>query len=253
MKIHLIIPARYKSTRLPAKPLLNIHGKPMILWTAQKALQASFADTVCVATDDDRIYEVVKNANIPVIMTADNHPSGTDRLAQVAQLLAFDDDDIVINMQGDEPLVPVVLLEQVMQLLVDNPDCAMATLCEPISSHEEFHRSSVVKVVKDNAGRALYFSRASIPHDRDAQADGLPQHAYRHLGLYAYRVRMLKAFTGWEQGVLEKLESLEQLRVLENGERIAIAVAKTTLPAGVDTQDDLERLNAMSLDELLSY
>ncbi|UTO05882.1 3-deoxy-manno-octulosonate cytidylyltransferase [Moraxella sp. FZLJ2107] len=254
-KIHLVIPARYKSTRLPAKPLLPIHGKPMILWTAAKAMQASFADTVCVATDDERIYATCQDAGVNVVMTDGAHPSGTDRLAQVATDLSFGDDDIVINMQGDEPLVPPVLLEQVMQLLIDNPDCAMATLCEPITDSDEFARPSVVKVVMDNAHRALYFSRAPIPHDRDGVMTGStkPVNAYRHLGLYAYRVRVLKAFTGWEQGVLEKLESLEQLRVLENGERIAIDVAKVALPAGVDTPEDLERLNAMPIEALMAF
>ncbi|MFB6349204.1 3-deoxy-manno-octulosonate cytidylyltransferase [Moraxella marmotae] len=254
-KIHLVIPARYKSTRLPGKPLLSIHNQPMILWTAKKAMQATFADSVCVATDDARIYQTCADAGVRVLMTDDNHPSGTDRLAQVAKDLQFADDDIVINMQGDEPLVPPVLLEQVMQLLIDNPDCAMATLCEPIGDMDEFLRPSVVKVVKDNANRALYFSRSPIPHDRDGAAAGqtVPNNAFRHLGLYAYRVRVLKAFTNWQQGVLEKLESLEQLRVLENGERIAIDVAKVALPAGVDTPADLQRLNAMPIDEFLAY
>ena len=254
-KVHLVIPARYKSTRLPAKPLLPIHGQPMILWTVKKAMQATFADTVCVATDDGRIFEVCQNADIQVVMTDASHASGTDRLAQVATDLGFGDDDIVINMQGDEPLVPPVLLEQVMQLLIDNPDCAMATLCEPIHDADEFARPSVVKVVKDNANRALYFSRAPIPHDRDGVMAGqtTPKLAFRHLGLYAYRVRVLKAFTSWQQGTLEQLESLEQLRVLENGERIAIDVAKVALPAGVDTQEDLDRLNAMPIDALMAY
>lgn len=254
-KVHLVIPARYKSTRLPAKPLLPIHGQPMILWTAKKAMQATFADTVCVATDDERIFEVCQNADIQVVMTDASHVSGTDRLAQVATDLGFGDDDIVINMQGDEPLVPPVLLEQVMQLLIDNPDCAMATLCEPIHDADEFARPSVVKVVKDNANRALYFSRAPIPYDRDGVMAGqtTPKQAFRHLGLYAYRVRVLKAFTSWQQGTLEQLESLEQLRVLENGERIAIDVAKVALPAGVDTQEDLDRLNAMPIDALMAY
>lgn len=255
-KIHLIIPARYHSTRLPAKPLLPIHNQPMILWTAKKALQAKFADTVCVATDDERIYQTCTQADIKVMMTDTNHPSGTDRLAQVAQMLGFADEDIVVNVQGDEPLIPAVLLEQVVQLLLDKPECAMATLCEPIQTLEEFVRHSVVKVVMDNANHALYFSRAAIPHYRDGNdglVDNSPANAYRHLGLYAYRVRTLRAFTTWQQGVLEQLESLEQLRVLENGERIAIDIAKVALPAGVDTLEDLQRLNNMPLDELLAY
>ncbi|OOR91059.1 3-deoxy-D-manno-octulosonate cytidylyltransferase [Moraxella caviae] len=249
-KTHIIIPARYKSTRLPAKPLLEIHGKPMILWTAEKAARATFADSVCVATDDARIAQVCEQAGVRTVMT-DEQPSGTDRLAQAADILALADDDIVVNMQGDEPLVPPELLLQVRDLLVANPDCAMATLCEAIDNTEDFHKTSVVKVVK--AGQqALYFSRAPIPHDRDNQSTP-NQYAYRHLGLYAYRVRALKAFSAWQQGTLEQLESLEQLRMLENGERIAIDVASTTLPLGVDTPEDLARLNAMPLDEWLSF
>lgn len=157
-KVHIVIPARYKSTRLPAKPLLQIHGKPMILWTAQKALKASFADSVCVATDDERIFAVCQEASVPVVMTGD-HASGTDRLGEVAKLLNMADDDIVINMQGDEPLVPPVLLEQVKDLLLAKTDCVMATLCEPIDNFEDFNKSSVVKVVKDAHNHALYFSR----------------------------------------------------------------------------------------------
>ncbi len=255
IKTHIIIPARYKSTRLPAKPLLDIHGKPMILWTAQKALQATFADSVCVATDDERIFEVCEQAGVPVLMTGD-HTSGTDRLGEVANFLGLSDHDIVINMQGDEPLVPPVLLEQVKNLLINNRDCVMATLCETIDNYEDFHKNSVVKVVKA-ANKALYFSRSPIPYDRDGQLTGelgtSPKNAYRHLGLYAYRVGLLKTFGTWTQGELERLESLEQLRILENGQKIAIDVAKVTLPLGVDTQEDLDRLNAMPMDDFLKF
>lgn len=258
MKTHLIIPARYKSTRLPAKPLLDIHSKPMILWTADKARQAvadGIADDYCVATDDDRIYQVCQNAGVPVVMTGD-HPSGTDRLGEVADLLGFFDDDIVVNMQGDEPLVPPILLKQVRDLLIDNGDCAMATLCEFIDNYDDFYKNSVVKVVKART-HALYFSRSPIPYDRDGHLKGelgdRPKNAYRHLGLYAYRVSLLKQFGNWEQGELERLESLEQLRILENHHKIAIDIAKVALPLGVDTKDDLDRLNAMPIDEFLKF
>lgn len=254
-KTYIVIPARYKSTRLPAKPLLNIHGKPMILWTAQKALQATFADSMCVATDDERIFAVCEQAGVPVVMTGD-HASGTDRLGEVAQLLGLADDDIIINMQGDEPLVPPVLLEQVKHLLMDNDDCVMATLCEVIDNYDDFNKNSVVKVVKADK-KALYFSRSPIPYDRDGHIKGelghAPKNAYRHLGLYAYRVKLLKEFGTWQQGALEYLESLEQLRILENGQKIAIDVAQVALPLGVDTQEDLDRLNAMPIDEFLSF
>ncbi len=254
-KTHIIIPTRYKSTRLPAKPLLDIHGKPMILWTAQKAMQATFADSVCIATDDVRIFDVCKQAGLPVIMTGD-HPSGTDRLGEAASLLGFADEDIVINMQGDEPLVPPILLEQVKNLLIKNRDCVMATLCEAIDNYDDFYKNSVVKVVKANQ-RALYFSRSPIPYDRDGhlkdELGDVPKNAFRHLGLYAYRVKLLKEFGTWEQGELEVLESLEQLRILENGQKIAIDIAKVALPLGVDTPEDLDRLNAMPLAEFLTF
>ncbi len=255
-KVHIVIPARYKSTRLSAKPLLQIHGKPMILWTAQKALKASFADSVCVATDDERIFAVCQEASVPVVMTGD-HASGTDRVGEVAGLLNMADDDIVINMQGDEPLVPPVLLEHVKDLLLAKTDCVMATLCEPIDNFEDFNKSSVVKVVKDAHNHALYFSRSPMPFDRDGHLKGelgtVPKNAFRHLGLYAYRVGLLKAFATWKMGTLESLESLEQLRILEQGERIAIDVARLSLPLGVDTPEDLARLNQMPIDEFLSY
>ncbi|MDO4700033.1 MAG: 3-deoxy-manno-octulosonate cytidylyltransferase [Moraxella sp.] len=255
-KVHIVIPARYRSTRLPGKPLLDIHGQPMILWTAQRAQQATFADSVCVATDDVRIFAVCQKANVDVVMT-DEHPSGTDRLAQVASLKGFADDDMVINMQGDEPLVPPILLAQVKELLQNNSDCVMATLCEVIDNFEDFYKTSVVKVVKDNQQRALYFSRLPIPFDRDGnlknELGNKPKNAFRHLGLYAYRVSLLKAFVRWQTGTLETLESLEQLRVLENGKRIAIDVAKVNLPLGVDTPEDLARLQQMPLTQFLSY
>ncbi|WP_201543128.1 3-deoxy-manno-octulosonate cytidylyltransferase [Psychrobacter immobilis] len=256
-KTHIVIPARFKSTRLPGKPLLNIHGKPMILWVAEKAQLADFADDMCIATDDEAIAKVCMEAGFDVVMTSNAHASGTDRLAEVAAIKGWAEHDIVVNMQGDEPLVPALLLEQVKALLVQDADSVMATLCEPIEDYVTFMRPSVVKVVSqtsDHLQRALYFSRAPIPCDRDAvlASDSdipqqAPKNAYRHLGLYAYRVSLLQQFVHWPQTPLETLESLEQLRVLENGGHIAIASAACHLPAGVDTQEDLDRLNAMSL------
>ena len=259
-KTHIVIPARFKSTRLPGKPLLQIHGKPMILWVAEKAQTAHFADDMCIATDDENIAKVCTDAGFDVVMTSSEHASGTDRLAEVAAIKGWADHDIVINMQGDEPLVPPLLLEQVKALLVADKDSVMATLCEPIDDYETFIRPSVVKVVSQQSNdlqRALYFSRAPIPCDRDViLADDNqrqpPKNAYRHLGLYAYRVRLLQQFVHWPQTPLEILESLEQLRVLENGGHIAIAAAACHLPAGVDTQEDLDRLNSMSLADFLN-
>ena len=256
-KTHIVIPARFKSTRLPGKPLLTIHGKPMILWVAEKAQLADFADDMCIATDDEAIAKVCREAGFDVVMTSSAHASGTDRLAEVAAIKGWAEHDIVVNMQGDEPLVPPLLLEQVKALLVQDAESVMATLCEPIEDYETFMRPSVVKVVSQTSNhrqRALYFSRAPIPCDRDAvlakdsaTQQQAPKNAYRHLGLYAYRVSLLQQFVHWPQTPLETLESLEQLRVLENGGLIAIAPAACHLPAGVDTQEDLDRLNAMSL------
>ena len=258
-KTHIVIPARFKSTRLPGKPLLAIHGTPMILWVAQKAQAASFADDMCIATDDESIAKVCRAAGFEVVMTRQDHISGTDRLAEVAAIKGWSEQDIVINMQGDEPLVPPLLLQQVKDLLIQDSQSVMATLYEPIEDYATFMRPSVVKVVSaiyNNNQRALYFSRSPIPCDRDTigdnKAEGLdislpPKNAKRHLGLYAYRVSLLKQFVNWLPTALETLESLEQLRIMENGGAIAIAAAKVALPAGVDTIDDLERLNRMSL------
>lgn len=264
-KTHIVIPARFASTRLPGKPLLLIHGKPMILWVAEKARAAQFADDMCIATDDARIAQVCTDAGYDVVMTRADHASGTDRLSEVAAIKGWADHDIVINMQGDEPLVPPLLLEQVKNLLLTDSDSVMATLCEPIEDQHSFMRPSVVKVVSavvDDKQRALYFSRAPIPCDRDvalASVDAIesdaaslaaaPKNAYRHLGLYAYRVSLLQQFVHWAQTPLEQLEHLEQLRILENGGHIAIATAALQLPAGVDTTDDLARLNAMPIDD----
>lgn len=266
-KTHIVIPARFKSSRLPGKPLLSIHSKPMILWVAEKAQTARFADDLCIATDDERIAQVCIEAGFEVVMTSSEHVSGTDRLAEVAALKGWPAHDIVINMQGDEPLVPPLLLEQVKNLLVADSHSVMATLYEPIIDYETFVRPSVVKVVtaiSDSRQRALYFSRAPIPCDRDVALAALespsdtrgtpaPKIANRHLGLYAYRVSLLQQFVHWAQTPLEKLESLEQLRILENGYHIAIAEAVLQLPAGVDTQEDLNRLNAMSLSEFQQF
>ncbi|MCJ8160623.1 3-deoxy-manno-octulosonate cytidylyltransferase [Acinetobacter zhairhuonensis] len=247
---HIVIPARFASSRLPGKPLLEIHGRPMILRVVDQAKKVQGFDDLCVATDDARIAEVCRAEGVDVVLTSADHPSGTDRLSEVARLKGWDKDDIIVNVQGDEPLLPATLVKQVAELLVAQPDCSMSTLCEPIHSMEEFQRDSIVKVVKSKFNQALYFSRATIPYDRDGAKLVNPaphNQAFRHLGLYAYRVSLLQEYVTWEMGVLEKLESLEQLRVLENGHRIAIAVAEANLPPGVDTQEDLDRLNAMEV------
>ncbi|MBC9228609.1 3-deoxy-manno-octulosonate cytidylyltransferase [bacterium SPL81] len=247
---HIVIPARFASSRLPAKPLLLIHGRPMILRVVDQAKKVAGFDDLCVATDDQRIADVCIAEGVDVVLTSAEHPSGTDRLSEVARIKRWSEDDIIVNVQGDEPLLPAQLVQQVTRLLVDNPQCSMSTLCEPIFTLDEFERDSIVKVVMSKRNEALYFSRATIPYDRDGAKLAeikLHNHAYRHLGLYAYKVKLLQEYVTWEQGDLEKLESLEQLRVLENGHRIAIAIAEANLPPGVDTQEDLDRLNLMSV------
>lgn len=245
---HIVIPARFASSRLPGKPLLLIHGRPMILRVVDQAKKVAGFDDLCVATDDPRIAEVCQAEGVDVVLTNPEHPSGTDRLSEVARIKGWSADDVIVNVQGDEPLLPAQLVQQVTQLLIDNPQCSMSTLCEPIHQLDEFQRDSIVKVVISNRNEALYFSRATIPYDRDGAKQAVPTlhtQAFRHLGLYAYRVKLLQEYVTWEQGNLEKLESLEQLRVLENGHRIAIDVAEANLPPGVDTQADLDRLNTM--------
>ena len=247
---HIVIPARFASSRLPGKPLLKIHGREMILRVVDQAQKVHGFDDVCVATDDERIAEICRAEQIDVVMTQANHPSGTDRLSEVAKIKGWASDDIIVNVQGDEPLLPATLVTQVADLLEQQPQCSMSTLCEPIHVLEEFQRDSIVKVVMSKYQEALYFSRATIPYDRDAaqqEVQSLHPQAYRHLGLYAYRVNLLQEYVSWDMGVLEQLESLEQLRVLENGHRIAIAVAEANLPPGVDTQTDLDRLNEMDV------
>lgn len=251
MPAHIIIPARLDSSRLPNKPLLPIHGVPMILWTAQKAayaVQMGMADSFWVATDDVSIYQLCQSKDIPVLMTKPTHLSGTDRLAEACRLLDLADTDIVINMQGDEPFVAPILLSQVKELLVHHSDCVMATLCEPIGCYDDLVNRSVVKVVMAQ-NKALYFSRSPIPYHRDDPQNF--DNAHRHLGIYAYRVGLLHAFGGWQAGVLERLESLEQLRILENGQSVAIDVAQAHSPLGVDTQKDLDKLNALPYQTLL--
>ena len=249
MGFKVVIPARYGSTRLPGKPLLEIHGKPMVQWVVEAAC-ASEANEVWVATDDARIAAVVQPAfdkPAQAMMTAVEHRSGTDRLAEVATRQQWADDIIVVNVQGDEPQMPPVLINQVAQLLATHPEAALATLSTPIDSLAEFLNPNVVKVVSDAQGLALYFSRAPIPWHRDAAPEGLNSQtqfagAQRHLGIYAYRVQALATLTRLPPGELEQAESLEQLRALQAGLRIAVATASIRPGVGVDTPQDIERI-----------
>ncbi|MDE0714485.1 MAG: 3-deoxy-manno-octulosonate cytidylyltransferase [Gammaproteobacteria bacterium] len=241
-RFHVVIPARYASTRLPGKPLLNIAGKPMIQHVYEAAL-ASGAASVTVATDDRRIESAVQHAGGVAVMTGKDHASGSDRIAEACSVLGLADDEVVVNVQGDEPQMPPSLIRQVAELLVVREDAAMATLCTPFIGAGEFADSSAVKVVLGDADRAVYFSRAPVPWHCSRDSSDLSgeawQHAFRHLGIYAYRSGYLRTFSGRGPCPLERRERLEQLRVLWHGECIACALAVEAPPAGVDTAEDL--------------
>ena len=239
--MHIIIPARYASTRLPGKPLLDIAGLPMIARVVDCA-RASGARRVVVATDDERIRAAVLAHGAEVVMTQSTHVSGTDRLAEAIALLDLGEDEIVVNLQGDEPLMPPRLIRDVADLLTTHPTAVMATACHAITQREEFLNPNVVKVVTDRSGYALYFSRAPIPWPRDAMSSHAPIKAFRHIGLYAYRAGFVARYAAWPACPLETTEALEQLRVLWHGEKIAVLEAEAAPPVGVDTPGDLERV-----------
>lgn len=249
MPFHVVIPARYASTRLPGKPLLDIGGVPMVQRVVERACASSAAE-VLVATDDERIAVVVSDPRAPgrvvAVMTDPDLPSGTDRVAAVAEARGWTDDTIVVNVQGDEPFLPPRLIEQAAHLLEQDPAAGVATLSAPVGSLHEFLDPNVVKVVTARDGAALYFSRAPIPWTRDGAAAGYASQAefagaQRHVGIYAYRVAALRRITHLPPSDLEQRERLEQLRPLQNGIRIVVA-ACIELPApGVDTEDDLHR------------
>ncbi|MDA7087813.1 3-deoxy-manno-octulosonate cytidylyltransferase [Pseudomonas sp. SA3-5] len=245
----VVIPARYASSRLPGKPLQDIAGKPMIQHVWEQACKSS-ARQVVVATDDARIVEVCRGFGAEVLLTRLEHNSGTDRLAEVAAALGLAPDAIVVNVQGDEPLIPPAIIDQVAANLAANPQAAIATLAEPIDEVEALFNPNVVKVVSDRNGLALTFSRAPLPWARNAFAvsrEQLPANVpyRRHIGIYAYRAQFLHDFVAWGPCWLEDTECLEQLRALWHGVRIHVADALQAPPAGVDTQDDLERVRRL--------
>lgn len=249
MSFVVVIPARYASTRLPAKPLADIGGKPMIVRVYEQAL-ASGASRVIVATDDQRVADAAAAHGAEVCMTSCGHRSGTERIAEVIRRCAIANEAIVVNVQGDEPLIPPANIGQVAALLAQ-AQVPMATLATPLTAMDELANPNVVKVVADGQGRALYFSRAAIPWWRDRFAAGLPEQLpesnpwLRHIGIYAYRAGFVQRYLDWPVTALEELESLEQLRVLYHGEQIAVAVAAEVPPAGVDTPEDLERVRQL--------
>ncbi len=242
----MIIPARYASTRLPGKPLLDICGKPMLQHVYEQATKSSM-DSVIIATDDQRIFDQMKAIGCEICMTSTKHRSGTDRLAEVAIKYQFNDDDIVVNVQGDEPLIPPEAIDQVADLLLLNQEAAVSTLSTAIKDEQTLLDSNVVKVVTNQHDEALYFSRAPIPWDRDNNdKEALFKGAFqRHIGIYGYRVSFLKQYSQWSACDVEKIESLEQLRVLWHGEKIQVAEAISVPPEGVDTEADLENIRQL--------
>ncbi|WP_418054932.1 3-deoxy-manno-octulosonate cytidylyltransferase [Polynucleobacter duraquae] len=236
----VVIPARLGSTRLPRKPLADIGGKPMVIRVAERAQQSN-AQSVVVATDSPEIQAVCDQYRIECLLTSADHPTGTDRIAEVAQLLKLPADTLVVNVQGDEPLIPPELINQVAQTLADNVTCAISTVAVPIVDAAEITNPNVVKVVLNRANEALYFSRATIPFVRDPDSKQTITHL-RHLGIYAYRADFLEAYTRLDPAPPEQTEALEQLRALWNGYRIAVHTASKAPPAGVDTVEDLERV-----------
>jgi 3-deoxy-manno-octulosonate cytidylyltransferase (CMP-KDO synthetase) len=245
----VVIPSRYASTRLPGKPLQMIAGKPMIQHVWEQACKSS-AQRVVVATDDARIVEACKAFGAEVVLTREDHNSGTDRLAEVATQLGLAADAIVVNVQGDEPMIPPAVIDQVAANLAAHPEARMSTLAEPIEDVETLFNTNVVKVVSDLNGLALTFSRATLPWARDDFAKsreqlpaGVPYR--RHIGIYAYRAGFLHDFVSWGPCWLENTECLEQLRALWHGVRIHVGDALEALPAGVDTAQDLERVRRL--------
>jgi 3-deoxy-manno-octulosonate cytidylyltransferase (CMP-KDO synthetase) len=239
----VVIPARYASTRLPGKPLAPLRGKPMLQWVHEAAV-TSGAEEIIIATDDERILEAAAAFGARAQLTSLTHVSGTDRIAEVALQAGWDDRDVVVNLQSDEPLMPPELIRQVAQLLLQHDSAAIATLAARITSIGDFMNTHIVKVVTDAGGRALYFSRAPIPWGRDTAASSLSSQrsfsgARRHIGLYAYRVGALRQLSMLKNGILEQLEKLEQLRALENGMEIRVADASAQPGPQVDTAEDL--------------
>lgn len=243
----VVIPARFASSRLPGKPLLDIAGKPMIQHVWQRACQSG-ADAVYIATDNAAIKDVAEGFGAKVCMTKDTHESGTDRLQEVVSLLGFSDDQVLINVQGDEPLIPPQVIDQVAALM-QAPETQMATLYEVIKDEKQVFDPNAVKLVSDDLGNALYFSRAPIPWYRDgfANAQTLAKEiSYkRHIGIYGYRAKLLNQFVHWPVSSLEAVEKLEQLRAMSHGVRIRVEEAALPIPAGVDTQHDLDVVRAI--------
>ncbi len=249
----VVIPARYASSRLPGKPLADIAGKPMVVHVAERARESGARD-VWVATDSQQVFDAVRLHGHQSMLTRPDHATGTDRIAEVAQSLGLADSDIVVNVQGDEPLIAPELIRAVAHSLTEHEEASIATACHPVTDADTLLNPNVVKVVLDHSGHALYFSRAPIPYARDSFAlnqsrlpPGLP--SYRHIGIYAYRAGFLRIYGGLEQAAIERFEALEQLRALWHGYRIAVAVTAHAPEAGVDTEEDLARVRRIFASE----
>lgn len=244
MSFTVIIPARYAATRLPGKPLLDLMGKPLLQHTYEQALKSD-AGAVYIATDDSRIQDAALKFGAKVLMTSNAHVSGTDRLQEAASLIGLSESDIVVNVQGDEPLIPPAVINQVAAKLSQSKDIGIATLCEVVVDEFEISDPNSVKVAFDKNGIALYFSRSTLPHN----ASVIAKNCYRHIGLYAYRVEVLNQFIQWPVAELELSEKLEQLRALSNGVKIHVEVSAQQIPAGVDTERDLEAVRQFLTQE----
>ncbi len=237
----ICLPARYQSTRLPGKPLLEIAGKPLIIWALESASKID-AKQMVVATDDERIAELVELSGYQAVMTSTEHLTGTDRIAEVARMLSWSDETIVVNYQGDEPLTPTANIQQLISALIDNPQAAIATLYQEITQYEYLINPNNVKLVTDDNDYALYFSRAAIPYSRECSDRRQLEKGIdykHHIGLYAYRAKFLKDFSKLTPSKLEKSESLEQLRAMSCGYKIIAKQAKEPMPHGIDTPEDI--------------
>lgn len=244
MSFVVIIPARYASTRLPGKPLVDINGKPMVVHVLERARESG-AERIIVATDNEEVRVAVQAVGGEVCMTRLDHQSGTERLAEVVEKCGFSDETVIVNVQGDEPMIPPAIIRQVAGNLAARRDVGMATLAVPIESAEEAFNPNAVKVVMDAQGYALYFSRATIPWDRDrfaASRETIGDSFLRHIGIYGYRAGFIRRYVSWQTSPLEQIEMLEQLRVLWYGEKIHVDVASVVPGTGVDTPEDLERV-----------
>ena len=252
LRFKVVIPARYASTRLPGKPLLPIAGKPMIVHVCERALEAE-AEEVVVATDDKRIFDTVSALGIRVVMTRPDHNSGTERIAEVAKLCNWNESDIIVNLQGDEPLIPPAYILNTAEILANQNAAGIATLAAPIIDVKEVFNPNAVKVVLNKQGYALYFSRAPIPWDRQHFSESAEKNTgdgqyLRHIGMYAYTVGFLNRYISWETSQLENIECLEQLRILWQGESIIVATVPQIPEAGVDTEEDLNRIERVLME-----